>query len=183
MRRSRTRTPSASRLKRAPEDPGPRVADTYAELRQVAARLRGQLGDPTLQTTELLHETYIRLATTGPAHYLNRSYFFGTMGRAMRRTLLDRGRRRKAQKRGLDWSRVPLDEVDPAEASVPTFDRVHEALAALAAFDPRLARVVDLRFFKGYSMKEMAATLRRAESTVRRDCALATAWLSRELRG
>jgi RNA polymerase sigma factor (TIGR02999 family) len=168
-------------VRRSPEDPTPHVAANYDELRTIARYLRRVHGDPTLQTTELVHETYLRLIGSGPEKYLSRSYFFKTVGRAMYETMVDRARRRNARKRGAEWSIIPLDDVDPIAPSPSSYDELYSALAALETISPRVRQVVELRFLLGLSEVEVATYLRLGESTIRRDCTFAKAWLRREL--
>jgi RNA polymerase sigma factor (TIGR02999 family) len=172
--------PPQARTKRA--DPSKRVCDAYDELRRMAAHFRRRYHPhQTLQTTELLHETYIRLAENGPAAYESQGHFFGCVGHAMHATLVDRARRRRATKRGGDSPNISLEQVDPASVPVPDFEELRQALDSLDAQSPALRQVLELRFFIGFSTAEIAEMLGRGESTVRRDCALAKAWLQREL--
>ena len=165
-----------------PENPAERIRAEYQELRRMSAqRLRRQQPHPTLQTTELVHEAYIRLAKNGPENYLSRKHFFGAAARVMRETLLDRTRRRRAIKRGRDWRRVPLEELAPVGVPVQNFHDLHAALKRLDAFDPVLRQIIELRFFIGLSTAEVATIIQRGQSTVRRDLAIAKAWLQREL--
>jgi RNA polymerase sigma factor (TIGR02999 family) len=147
-----------------------------------AAYLRRQHPHPTIQTTELVQETYIKLAENGPERYINRPHFFGAASRVMRQTLIDHSRRRRAKKRGGDWQRVELDEA-AATMSVPAHNsqELHASLERLNTFDSGLRKIIELRFFYGLSMAEVAAQLHSGQSTVRRDLALAKAWLQREL--
>jgi RNA polymerase sigma factor (TIGR02999 family) len=170
------------RTSRNREDPSDRVDAAYSELRRVAARFRRRYPEQTLQTTELLHESYIRLAETGPSEYINQAHFFGSFGRAMHATLVDRLRRRKTQKRGGEYIKISFDDLDPVATRAPDFRELHDAINALNAFNPELREVFELRYCIGLSTTEVAAVVSRAESTVRRDCALARAWLQRELR-
>ncbi|PWU05841.1 MAG: RNA polymerase subunit sigma-70 [Terriglobia bacterium] len=167
---------------RNPENPAKRVQREYPELRRMSAQLmRRQPVHPTLQTTELVNEAYLRLAKNGPTQYLSRAHFFGAASRVMRETLVDRARRRLTRKRGGQWHKVPLDQVEVLAAPAPEFEPLYSALERLGSLDPMLRRIVELRFFGGLSTAELAVTLKRGESTVRRDWAVAKAWLKRDL--
>ncbi|HEY7636381.1 MAG TPA: sigma-70 family RNA polymerase sigma factor [Gemmatimonadales bacterium] len=153
----------------------------YAELRQLAARLlRGERKDHTLQPTALVHEAYLRLVDQRVGTWENRAHFLGVAAQAMRRILLDHARRRRAVKR--DGGRVTLDE-ELAEVTGPSVDllEVDAALERLAQLDARQSRVVELRFFGGLNVEETAAVLGVAPVTVKRDWAVARAWLHRAL--
>jgi RNA polymerase sigma factor (TIGR02999 family) len=169
--------------RRKPEDPSGRMKQHYQELRGMARGVRRQRADQTLQTTDLVHEAYVRLAEHGPEKYANRAHFFGSAKRAMRATLVDRARKRRAKKRGGDWQKVPLEDVHSDGAPVRDFHALHEVLNRLNAFDPRLCRIVELRFFDGLSTAEIAVAVKRGNSTIRRDWTIAKAWLQRELAG
>lgn len=151
----------------------------YDELRRVArARLRGEAANHTLQPTALVHEAYLRLI--GPNHPspLNRMHLFALAARAMRQVLVDHARRKKASKRGGPALAVTLLDSTPArEAPIVDLIDLDDALADLAALDSRLCRVVELKYFAGLSIDEMAATLMISAATVERDWAMAKAWL------
>lgn len=155
----------------------------YAELRRMAhAQLARERERFTLDTTALVHETYVRLAGRAlPVE--SRAYFFGAAARAMRRVLVDAARRRRRVKRGAGQRPLTLEAlelgVDGLTADLVDLD---EALEGLGRDYPRQARVVECRFFGGLSVEETAATLELAERTVKRDWALARAWLLRRLR-
>ena len=166
---------------RRSEDPSPRLEEAYQELRRIARKFRRHFPHQTLQTTDLVHEAFIRLVETGPKQYLSQPFFFACVGRAMYATLVDRARRRRAWKRGRGVIKVPLNQVNAANIPMPRFDDLREALEDLGAFNPRLRQVLELRFMFGFSVEEVANAVGRKNSTVRRDCALAKAWLQREL--
>lgn len=179
-RSASARPKGSNRLK--PADPASRVARWYPELRGMAARRRRQEhAHDTFQTTDLLHETYVRLAENGPKHYANRAHFFGSAKRAMNAAFVDHFRRRNAKKRGRDYPKVPLDEAAAVGHSAGSYDALDEALCRLHAMDPRLAQIVECRFFVGLSTAEISARVRRSPSAVRRDCAIARAWLRTQL--
>jgi len=144
----------------------------YDELRRVAHRaLADQRNEATLRTTALVHETYLRLVGSFRPSSDDRRRFFGAAAKAMRRILIDRARERLAAKRG--GGARPL-ELDPERAAGPESDAlevlaVDEALAALERHDGRLAELVELRFFAGFSVEESAGLLGVSERTVKRD--------------
>lgn len=169
------------------KDPAP-VEDLvpllYQELRDLARRhLAREARNPTLQTTELVHEAYLRLADGSRPTRKGRAYLFGAASRAMRRILIEAARRRGAVKRGGDPVRVTFTEelaaVDGYAVELLDLDR---ALATLEHEHPRLARVVECRFFGGMSVKDTAEALDVSQRTVKSDWALARAWLHQELR-
>jgi RNA polymerase sigma-70 factor (ECF subfamily) len=155
----------------------------YDELRAIAHR---RLGDErrqdSLQTTALVNEVYLRLASDTEVAQRGRPYFFAAVSNAMRRVLVDRARRRLAAKRGEEPELVSLDDnqadVDVYAAEIVDLD---EALCRLAERSPRHARVVELRYFTGLSVEETAEALAVSPRTVKSDWALARAWLFREL--
>jgi RNA polymerase sigma factor (TIGR02999 family) len=158
----------------------------YAELRRQADRaMRRESAGHTLQTTALVHEAYLRLVDQGRAEWQNRAQFFGVAAQLMRRILVDHARGRLADKRGGGAQRITLGHADVA-APTARDDEVdllalHEALTRLAAMDPRQARVVELRYFGGLTIEETAAALDISVATVKREWAVARAWLRREL--
>jgi RNA polymerase sigma factor (TIGR02999 family) len=157
----------------------------YAELRRMASReMRREHRGRTLQTTALVHEAYLRLLKDASLSFENRAHFLGIAARAMREVLIDRSRARDAKKRGGQEIRVTLDEARlPApDAGVPV-DDLDRALARLTDVSPRAARVVEMRFFGGLSVEETAAAMDISPATVKREWALARAWLHRDLTG
>ena len=153
----------------------------YAELRRMAsAQLRHERTDHTLSPTALVNEAWLRMGGTGA--WQNRSHFFGAAAQAMRRILVDHARQRSASKRRRD-QQVTLDPEAAGAANAPTEEviAVDEALQRLAQLDPRQARIVELRYFVGLSIPDTAAALDISAATVKRDWALARAWLHREL--
>jgi RNA polymerase sigma-70 factor (ECF subfamily) len=146
-----------------------------------SVELRRERPDHTLSPTALVNEAWLRLGG-GQASWENRSHFFGAAARAMRRILVDHARQRSAQKRRRD-QQVTL-EPEAIGAAEPPGDEViavDEALERLAALDPRQAEIVELRYFVGLSIPDTAAALGISPATVKRDWALARAWLHREL--
>ena len=155
----------------------------YEELLVIARqRLRDERAHHTLNATALVHEAYMRLVGDTAGGWENRAHFFGAAARAMRQVLIDYARKRGRAKRGGDQPRIPLNVVDLAvEAPVEDVLAVDRAVEKLAAKDPRMAEVVQLRFYAGLSVEETAAALGMSERTVRREWSLARAWMMREL--
>ncbi len=155
----------------------------YAELRRLARRYMGRESPGhTLQTTALVHEAWLKLIDQRRVRWQNRAHFFGVSAQLMRRILVDMARSRNYLKRGGGARQVELAEPlvvsKERDADISALD---EALDALAAFDPRKARVVELRFFGGLSVEETAEVLKVSTDTVTRDWQAAKAWLYREL--
>lgn len=154
----------------------------YDELRQLAeGYFRAERGDHTLQTTALVHAAYLRLSGSRELSWESRRHFFGIAAQAMRQVLVDHARRRGAEKRA-DGHQVTLDDnVMAAAADDDDILGVDEALGRLAAVAPRAARVVELRYFAGFSIEQTAEMLDVSVATVKRDWLSARAWLQREL--
>ena len=156
----------------------------YDELRKLAAaRMAAEAPGQTLQATALVHEAYVRLVGGGqPQTWDGRGHFFAAAAEAMRRILIDAARRRKADRRGGAWHRHELIE---AELAIDTGGDellvVDEALSRLAAQEPTVARLVELRFFAGLTLEEAARSLGLSDRTAYRHWAFARAWLRREL--
>ena len=158
----------------------PRV---YDDLRRIAGHFMQceRLGN-TMQATALVHEAYLKLIDISNVDWQHRAHFFAISSQVMRRILLDRARRRVAAKRGGGMPRVNVDEVpDIRTGRARELIALEDALNALAEFDPRKARVIELRFFGGLSVEEAALVLEVSPDTVLRDWRLARAWLSAEL--
>jgi RNA polymerase sigma factor (TIGR02999 family) len=156
----------------------------YQQLRDLAhQKMAREPAGLTLQTTALVHEVYLRLSQDGSVTWENPRQFFGAAAEAMRRILVERARRHHARKRGGGRQRLDLDFVDlAAEPGEPeAMIALDEALGELRAFDPALGEVVMLRYFTGLSVEETAAALGSSPRTVKRDWAVARAWLSRRL--
>jgi len=157
----------------------------YAELRRLARRyMRHERRDHTLQTTALINEAYLRLATQKRADWQNRTQFFAVAAQMMRRILVDYARTRAYQKRGGTAANVTLD-VDQGALSAPErgpeLVALDSALERLATFDARKAKVVELRYFGGLEAQEIADVLGVSAVTVTRDWKMAKAWLRQEL--
>jgi RNA polymerase sigma-70 factor, ECF subfamily len=153
----------------------------YRELRQLAASyLRRERSDHTLQPTALVHEAYLRLVDQRNPNWQNRSHFFGVAARLMRQILVDHARRKQARKRG--GLKVSLEETVSFQP-----ERSRELLALdsglnqLEKIDPRKCKAVELRYFGGLSMNEIARVLDISPVTVRRDLRMAEAWLHNEM--
>lgn len=164
------------------------LAMLHDRLRGIAHRqLIGEGAGHTLETDGLVHEAYLRLAGLDRIQWRDRQHVLAMAARTMRRVLIDYAEQRRAHKRGGGELAVSLDEIDGAAAVVDRHaDELHaldEALARLAEFSPRLAQVVECRFFVGLSIEETAEALDLSVSTVKRDWTTARAWLNRELRG
>ena len=159
------------------------TAALYDELRAMARQeLSSERAGHTLQPTALVHEAYLRLVGGAGASFESRAHFFAAAAAAIRRVLVDHARRRARIKRGGGDVPVSLDDVDPAAPLPPEELLDHDAaLAQLARIDPCKARIVELRFFAGLSVEELAKLLGASESSVRRDWRLARAWLRAEL--
>lgn len=157
----------------------------YDELYRIAhGRLKGERPDHTLNTTALVHETYLKLSSFNRIDWQNRDHFFAIASQCMRNILVDYANRRKAKKRGAGAAVVSLDEQQiGTEIPIDELLTIHDALSRLEELDERLARVVECRFFGGMSIEETANALRVSPATVSRDWTMARAWLSRELVG
>jgi len=155
----------------------------YGELRRLARRhLNRERPGQTLQTTDLIHETYLKLVNQDRVKWQNRAQFFGVSAQLMRRILVDRARRKNRMKRGGGAPVVTLEEEAIAYQTSPldlvAFD---EALIKLAEIDPRKAQVIELRFFGGLSVDEAAEFLKVSNITIMRESRMAKAWLHRAL--
>jgi RNA polymerase sigma factor (TIGR02999 family) len=155
----------------------------YAELRRIAHHyMAGEASGHSLQTTALIHETYLRLIDHQKASWQDRAHFFSMCAHLMRSILTDFARSRLAQKRGGNAPHLSLDEA-PEISAEPRADLValDEALKRLAAFDARKSQLVELRYFGGLTEDEAAEVLGISARTVRRDWKMAKVWLLREL--
>lgn len=160
------------------------VPTVYDELRRLARVLvaKERVG-LTLDCTALVHEAYLRLMDQTRMDWSGRAHFFGAAARAMRRVLVDRARARNAQKRGDGAQAVELDELVLAEEPDLDVMLLEQALQELEAFDAERARIVELRFFGGLSVEEAAVVVGSSAATVKRDWAVARAWLYRRMTG
>jgi len=155
----------------------------YTELKRLAASyLRRERPDHTLQATALVHEAYLRLAGQPDPNWNNRSHFFAMAARVMRRILTDHGRLHRASKRGAGRTKLNIDLVAiVGEEPSGEIEDLDEALTRLAAFAPRQAQVVEMRFFGGMTEDEIAEILKLSSRTIKRDWIIARAWLFGEL--
>jgi RNA polymerase sigma factor (TIGR02999 family) len=157
----------------------------YDELRRQARRyLRRERPDHTLQSTALVHEAYVRLVDQRQANWRNRSQFFGVAAQLMRRILVDHARSRLAAKRGAGAEKLPIvEEVAILEMQNVDLISLDACLTRLEQMDPQQSKIVELRFFSGLSIEDTANALGISTATVKRDWALAKAWLYREICG
>ena len=155
----------------------------YDELRRLArGYLQRERGDHTLQATGLVHEAYLRLVDQKTTTWKNRAHFFGVAARLMRRILVDHARRHGTEKRGGDRTKVEFNE-----ALIPSASRslnvvaLDDALQDLAKLNPQHSQIVELRFFGGMSLEEVAEVLDVSPRTVQREWRMARAWLRRQM--
>lgn len=155
----------------------------YDELHRIAKRyMRQQSAGHTFQTTELIHEAYLKLAKQDDQNWQNRAHFFGVAAQAMRHILVDYARSKQSQKRGGWQEKVTLDE--KAAISIQRSEEMlslDEALNRLAELDERKSRVVELKYFGGLTNEEVAEVLKVSPETVKRDWKFSRTWLLREL--
>ena len=155
----------------------------YDELRRIAAGyLRRERPGQTLQATALVNEAFVRLAAEKTRPFANRTHFLAIAALSMRQILVQRARARHAAKRGGSPRRVTLDE-QMAIGEMPPIDvlALDEALARFETIDPELVRIVELRYFVGLTVEETAAALGSSPATVKRQWAVARAWLKRAM--
>lgn len=166
------------------EAAGQLIPLVYRELRRLAAqRLRQERPDHTLQATALVHEAYVKLATQRDARWQNRTQFFGVASQVMRRILVDYARGQQRIRRGGKQQKVSLDDVmlvspDHSEEVLS----VHESLSRLEKLDGRQARIVELRYFGGLTVEEVAEVVGISTKTVTRELNVAKAWLYGDLK-
>jgi RNA polymerase sigma factor (TIGR02999 family) len=156
----------------------------YRELHRMAHRhLAGEQAGHVLQTTALVNETFLRLIDWQRVDWQNRAHFFGVSASLMRHILVQFAREQKTAKRGGSAVRVSLSEAaDVSALAQPDLVALDDALTILEKLDPRQAQTVELRFFGGLSLEEVAEVLRISVSSVRRDWRIAQAWLYQQLR-
>ena len=155
----------------------------YAELRAMAGKqMAAESPGRTLQPTALVHEAYLRLTAGKQVAWQDRAHFFRVAARTIRRILVNHALAKRADKRGGDWQKIPLDEIT-SELPVGPFDLVDvdELLRDLEKIDPDKARIVELRFFAGRTIAETATLLDTSEATVERGWRFARAWLRARL--
>jgi RNA polymerase sigma-70 factor (ECF subfamily) len=176
-----SRVPSPSWTPEAGHD---LASSLYQELHRLAAgKMRFERRDHTLQPTALVNEAYLRLVDCSDSMWLDRSRVLGIAANAMRRILVDHARAHNAGKRGDGQLQVTLVEEMAGGTTSSTADvlAVDEALTRLAAFDPRQAQVLEMHFFGGLTLDEIALQLDVSVRTVKRDWTMARAWLRQEL--
>jgi RNA polymerase sigma-70 factor, ECF subfamily len=155
----------------------------YQELRRVAAnQLQQERGNHTLQATALVHEAYLRLLEQREVDWRNRAHFFSIAAEMMRRILVNYAVQRKAQKRGDGATHISLDEaVSFGREEDLDVIALNDALERLAEFDGQQARIVELRFFGGLTIEEVAEVLSVSDSLVKREWRMAKSWLRTQL--
>jgi RNA polymerase sigma factor (TIGR02999 family) len=155
----------------------------YRELRRVAHAMRGaRPRGVTLQTTDLVHEAYLKLVGEEDPGWDGRAHFFGAAARAMREILVDQARRKGRVKHGGNMKRADVDQADlPIEPPEEDMVALDDALVRLEAFDPRKAEIVNLRFFAGLTAQATADLLRVSKRTVDRDWLYTRSWLYEQL--
>ena len=153
-----------------------------AELKRLARnQLRGERSGHTLQPTDLIHEAYIRLLRGSQPEWESRTHFYSIAARLMRQILTDHARARASQKRGWE-ANVTLDTAGKlAPRNSSALIALDDALEALVRVDPRKSRAIELRYFGGLAIEEIAAVLEISVATVRRDLRMGEAWLRREI--
>ncbi len=162
------------------------IPTIYSQLRAIAAQqLQGERSGHTLQPTALVHEAFLKLQGLNSIRWQDRTHFFAFASRIMRRILVDHARGRLAAKRGAEALHIGLTEgwesaVEPALSPAELID-LDRALDRLAAEDPRLTRLVEVRFFGGLTVEEAAEALECSPRTVKRDWAFARSWLLNQL--
>jgi RNA polymerase sigma-70 factor (ECF subfamily) len=162
------------------------LPQVYDQLHRIAAKyMRRESARHTLQPTALVHEAFLRLVDGAEVNWQNRAHFFAVAANLMRRILVDHAKAKKAAKRGGGGLHVSFDEqmhaVGPASNAEPDVLALDRALKRLAKVDERQARVVELRYFGGLSIEEVADALQASPATIKRDWAAAKLWLFREI--
>lgn len=155
----------------------------YDELRKISSKyLRDEYRNHTFQTTELVHEAFIKLTGSENISWQSRAHFFGIAAQSMRQILVDHARKRKAKKRGEGKVNISLDEIlelsDQSDEQIIALD---EALKKLESIEERSSKIVELRFFSGLTIDETAEVLNISPATAKRDWNFAKAWLYREI--
>ena len=190
----RTESTFSSLLARAREGDADAVGDlfsqVYDQLKRIARTQRQRQPEDSLNTTALVHEAFIKVSRLENLSVQDRSHFLAIAATAMRQILIDHARSRLAAKRGGNSTPIPFHELEAALESGPFSDgKAHavlaldESLTRLAQRSERQSRVVECRFFAGLSIEETAAALGTSPATVKRDWAMAQAWLYRDLGG
>jgi RNA polymerase sigma factor (TIGR02999 family) len=163
--------------------PGKLLALVYEDLRHLAgAYMKDERGDHTLQATALVHEAYLRMVDWQNVSWENRAQFFAVAAQVMRRVLVDHARGRNAAKREGSQQKLALDDA-VSLGNEKEFDvlALEEALSSLEKMDPCQAKIVEMRFFGGLSIEEVAHVLKISPTTVKPEWTIAKAWFQREL--
>jgi RNA polymerase sigma factor (TIGR02999 family) len=156
----------------------------YDELKRLAGSyLRRERPDHTLQPTALVHEAYMKLIDQKNVRWQNRAHFFGIAAQVMRRILMDHARKHKAEKRGGEADKLPIDEgiIVVSQESSSQLLALDDALKTLAELDPQKAKIVELRYFGGLSIEETAEVMGVSVPTINRQWKMAKAWLYGQL--
>jgi len=155
----------------------------YDELRRLASiYLSRERTDHTLQATALVHEAYMQLVDQTRVNWQSRAHFFGVAAQLMRRILVDHARNQGAQKRGGNAQVLSIDDsIGMASVSEVAFDELDEALTRLQALDADQAKIVELRFFGGLTVEEVAEVMGVSTATIEREWRMARAWLHQQL--
>jgi len=161
------------------------MAAVYEDLRRLAvAEMRSERGDHTLQPTALIHEAYLKLIDQRDTNWTDRVHFFAIAARVIRRILVDHARRRHAAKRGASYQRVTIEETDlPHRETDIDLLTLDEALTDLSELDRRQSEIVEMRFFGGLTLEEIAKALSIGKRSVDREWRAAKAWLWLRLDG
>jgi RNA polymerase sigma-70 factor, ECF subfamily len=159
------------------------MPEVYNELRRLARHyMAREKAGQTLQATALVNEAYLKLAKEKAHFWKNRSHFCAIAANAMRELLVERARARAASKRGGSRVRVSMENVlTPSDSKPVDLLALHEALERLAEMDPKLAQIVEMRFFGGLTVEEAAEYLGSSPATVKRAWSMAKAWLKNEM--
>ena len=160
-------------------------AAMYAELYQLAQGQRHRWdGDHTLNPTSLVHEAYLKLVDQNSVEWNDRNHFLAVAARVVRHILINYAERKRAAKRGGGQEGVPVEDANPlTEEAAEEVLALHEALERLETVNERQAKVVEARFFGGFTLEETGALLDISAATVKRDWLMASAWLHREIEG
>lgn len=158
-------------------------SSVYPRLREMArSRRRGWQGDHTMDTTSLIHEAYMKVASASAPQYENRGHFFAVAAQAMRQVLINYAEKKSAAKRGGGAAHVTLHERDiVSDTALDEILALETALNRLESLSPRQARVVECLFYAGFTVEETADALDLSPATVKRDWSAARAWLYREM--
>ena len=181
-----TQPPADSDSSHPPKPESGEQGALYTELVKIArSELARHKRGATLDTRSLVHETWIRLCHDNPEFFANRKQFYATAAQAMRHVVIDYARARQAQRRGSGSEVLSLDAIGAQplalDAQVEQLVQIDTALEKLAQADPRMVQIVELRFFSGLGVAEIAELLGISEPTVKRDTRMAKAFLEREL--